>query len=426
MNNALYQKYIEILKDELVPAMGCTEPIALAYAACLVKETLGELPEYTKLEVCGNIIKNVKSVVVPETNGLKGINTAIAAGYLAKDSKKELEVLMSLTEDDLPKLRDYLALNNIDIIPSKSPLKFFIKIEAVAKGNKALVQIENKHTNVVLISKNDEIIFKNDKVVYEQKNVAYDSLNIKDIVDFALNFNISDLKEILLRQVNYNLAIANEGLNKKYGANIGKVLLDTYGTSKEIKARAYAAAASDARMSGCPLPVVIVSGSGNQGIASSLPVYIFAKEENKSEEEMLRALALANLVTLDQKKGIGRLSAYCGATSAGIGAAAGIAFLEGGRYETISHTIVNALAIISGMVCDGAKPSCAAKISVAIDAGLFGYNMYKSNQEFLDGEGLVCKGVENTINNVSQMARLGMSQTDEEILKIMVGHKKTC
>lgn len=426
MNNALYQKYIEILKDELVPAMGCTEPIALAYAACLVKETLGELPEYTKLEVCGNIIKNVKSVVVPETNGLKGINTAIAAGYLAKDSKKELEVLMSLTEDDLPKLRDYLALNNIDIIPSKSPLKFFIKIEAVAKGNKALVQIENKHTNVVLISKNDKIIFKNDKVVYEQKNVAYDSLNIKDIVDFALNFNISDLKEILLRQVNYNLAIANEGLNKKYGANIGKVLLDTYGTSKEIKARAYAAAASDARMSGCPLPVVIVSGSGNQGIASSLPVYIFAKEENKSEEEMLRALALANLVTLDQKKGIGRLSAYCGATSAGIGAAAGIAFLEGGRYETISHTIVNALAIISGMVCDGAKPSCAAKISVAIDAGLFGYNMYKANQEFLDGEGLVCKGVENTINNVSQMARLGMSQTDEEILKIMVGHKKTC
>lgn len=422
--NDIYQGYIDILKDELVPAMGCTEPIALAYAACKAKEVLGGIPTSTKLEVCGNIIKNVKSVVVPETNGMKGINAAIAAGYFSNDSSLELEVLTSLDSSKLEDVKNYLKLNNIEIVPSKLKLKFYIKIEAIKGNDVVTLEIVNSHTNIIKITKNDEILFENDLKKEEQKKLNYDLLNIKDIFDFAQNFDVNSLKDVLLRQVNYNLRIAKEGLSNRYGANIGKVLLQNYGDSVLNKAKAYAAAASDARMSGCPLPVIIVSGSGNQGITASLPVYIYACEENKYEEMLIRALALSDLVTLDQKRGIGRLSAFCGAICAGIGAACGIAFLEGGDYETISHTIVNALAIISGMVCDGAKPSCAAKISTAIDAGMFGYYMYQAHQEFKDGEGIVSKGVDNTINNVSQMACNGMTQTDEEILKIMVRDKK--
>lgn len=419
----LYNEYIEILKSELVPAMGCTEPIALAYAAAKLKDILGFIPEKTVLEVCGNIIKNVKSVVVPQTNGLKGIPAAISAGYFANDSSLELEVLTSLEQTKLSEVKAYILKNNIDIIPSKSDLKFYIDIKGIYKNHEARVVIANKHTNIVLMQYDGKNIFEANQLQEEKNNRNYDKLNIKDIVEFVDCLDVNDLRDVLERQIRYNLAIAEEGLKNNYGANIGKVLLDNYPNTPALKARAYAAAASDARMSGCALPVIIVSGSGNQGITASLPVYVYAKEENKSEELMLKALALSDLVTLDQKRGIGRLSAFCGATCAGVGAATGIAYLEGGNYETISHTIVNALAIISGMVCDGAKPSCAAKISAAIDSGIFGYYMYKHNEEFLDGEGLVTKGVDHTIDNVCQMARLGMCQTDEEILKIMVSNK---
>ena len=422
MNNELYEKYIELLLDELKPAMGCTEPIALSYVSAKVRSVLGTLPTKTRLEVCGNIIKNVKSVTVPQTNGLKGIETAIAAGYFANNADNGLEVLSSLKPCQLGELKEYLDMKNIEIIPSTKPYKFYIDITATDGKNTARVVVVNSHTNIVSIEYNDEVIYSLKKEVEERRNHNFDLLNVESIIDFANNVDLTPLRDVLNKQISYNLAIANEGLKNNYGANIGKVLLQTYGDDVNIKARAYAAAASDARMSGCALPVMIISGSGNQGITASLPVYIFAKHWNKSEDEMLRALIVSDLVTLLQKRGIGRLSAFCGATVAGIGAAAGVAYLDGGRYKEISHTVVNALGIISGMICDGAKASCAAKISAAIDSGLFGYYMYKNNQQFRSGDGIITKGVDLTIENVGKMARDGMGKTDEEILKIMVGN----
>lgn len=416
----IYKQYCRILKNELIPAMGCTEPIAIAYAAAKAKEVLGNVPDRLKIEVSGNIIKNVKSVVVPHTGGMHGIEAAAAAGAVAGNAELKLEVISHVTDDQISQIGEYLKTADIKIIPADTKKIFDIMITAYSGESSSFVRIADYHTNIICIKKNGKPLFEKETAEQAEKTADYTLLNISDIVDFADNVNISDVKQILERQIEYNMAIASEGLSLPYGANVGKTLLSSHSNDLTYKMRAYAAAASDARMNGCELPVIINSGSGNQGITASVPVIVYARENSMSEEMLLRALCVSNLVTIHLKAGIGRLSAYCGVVSAGCGAASGIAYLQGGRYDMISHTIVNALAVDSGIVCDGAKASCAAKISSAVDAGLLGLDMYKNGNQFLGGDGLVKKGVENTIDVIGRLARNGMEETDREIIRLMM------
>ena len=421
MNTALYETYVQILHEELVPAMGCTEPIAVAYAGALARQTLGTLPERIELTVSGNIIKNVKSVIVPHTGGRKGLPVAVAAGVRVGDADAQLEVLANVTEKQLPLLDEYLSAAEITV--SKSPLRcpFDIQVRVFAGGDTAFVQIVGSHTNVVRIEKNGEVLLnKPFSEEAAQPPESRRSLTVEDIIAFADEVDLDDVRAPIARQIEYNTAIAEAGLTGQYGAAIGKILLDSYGDSVQNRAKAWAAAGSDARMNGCEKPVVINSGSGNQGITSSVPVIVCARATGRSHEELLRALAVANLVTIHLKTGIGRLSAYCGAVSAGCCAAAGLAYLQGGDYDTVAHTVVNTVAMDSGIICDGAKASCAAKIAAAVDAGLLGLAMYRSGNQFFGGDGIVKKGVENTIANVGRLARLGMAQTDKQIIQLMM------
>jgi len=421
-SNKIYQAYVEILKRELVPAMGCTEPIAIAYCAAKAREALGALPDKITVAASGNIIKNVKSVIVPNTEGRKGIEAAAAIGVLAGDASAELEVIARVKPEDKAQLSQYMETTDIQVEAAQSEHVLDI-IVTVCKGtDTAQVQVVNEHTNIVKICKNNQIILEKEIVdTAEPGKPDYECMTIEDIYDFAMTCDLADVQELLDRQIAYNTAISDEGLKNDYGANIGKTLLKAYGNDIHIRARARAAAGSDARMNGCEMPVVINSGSGNQGMTVSLPVIEYAKELGSSQEELYRALLLSNLVTLHEKEGIGRLSAYCGAISAGAGAGAGIAWLCSKDYKSVIHTIVNALAITSGIVCDGAKASCAAKISAAVDAGIMGFEMYRNGQQFYGGDGLVLKGVENTIRNISRLGRIGMKETDKEIIKMMIG-----
>lgn len=422
MKKELYDTYVKILKDELLPAMGCTEPIAIAYAGAIARETLGCIPDRVEIEVSRNIIKNVKSVIVPHTGGLRGIEAAAAAGIIAGDAKRQLEVISSVTEQEIEETRKYLETACLHVDFSKSPLIFDIGITVFHGEDQAYVRIVDYHTNVVTIRHNDQTILSAEITGRTETSMADKStLTIRDICEFAEIVKIEDVQEILDRQISYNMAIATEGIQNSYGANIGRVLLHTYGEDDvKIRAKAMAAAGSDARMNGCELPVVINSGSGNQGITVSVPVITYARELNASEEDLYRALVVSNLSTLHIKEGIGRLSAYCGAVGAGCGAGAGIAWLHGGRYKEIAHTLVNSLAILSGTICDGAKASCAAKIAAAVDAGILGYFMYKDGQQFIDGDGIVKKDVENTIRCVGLLASEGMQETDKEIVHLMI------
>lgn len=413
--------FLQILREELIPAMGCTEPIAIAYGAARAREVLGCLPEEVLVEASGNIIKNVKSVIVPNTNGCKGIEAAAAIGALAGDEKAGLQVLAQVSAAEKEQLRGYLARTDIRVEAAETEHVLDIRIRAGHGADTAEVQIAGEHTNIVRIARNGSLLFQKEiETPSGDSQPDYDCMTIADIYDFAETADLEDVRDILDRQIACNTAIADEGLRRDYGANIGKILLKAYGTDIRVRARARAAAGSDARMNGCELPVVINSGSGNQGMTVSLPVIEYAKELHASQEQLYRALLLSNLVTLHEKEGIGRLSAYCGAVSAGAGAGAGIAWLHGGGYSAVIHTIVNALAITSGMVCDGAKASCAAKISAAVDAGILGFEMYRNGQQFYDGDGLVRKGVENTIRNISRLGRIGMKETDKEIIRIMI------
>ena len=416
-----YGAYVQILKEELVPAMGCTEPIALAYAAAKAREILGSIPDKVVIEASGSIIKNVKSVIVPNTNHLKGIPAAATAGIIAGRAEKELEVIAQVTESEIEQMKQFLQTADIKVVHADNGITFDIIVSVYKGSSYAKVRIANYHTNIVLMEKDGEVLYEI-AVEGEKEEGLTDRnlLNMKDIWDFAMTVDVKDIKETLDRQIAYNTAIAEEGLRGDYGANIGSVLLDTYGDDIRTRAKAKAAAGSDARMNGCELPVIINSGSGNQGMTSSIPVIEYAKEFDADEDTLYRALALSNLVTIHQKTGIGRLSAYCGAVSAGAGAGAGIAYLCGGGYEEVIHTVVNALAIVSGIVCDGAKASCAAKIASAVDAGILGYNMYKRGQQFYGGDGIVTRGVEETIQNVGRLGKQGMKETNEEIIKIMV------
>ena len=418
-HDTVYDQFIQIMKEELKPAMGCTEPIAIAYAAAKAREVLGAKPERLLIEVSGNIIKNVKSVVVPHTGGLRGIPAAAAAGAAAGDASKELEVISNVTGEGIGAMREFLKTVPIEVKFADTPHIFDIMITAYAGAESAFVRIIEYHTNIVCIKKNGETLFE--KELEEQQDGLTDRsvLSIERIVEFGETVDLGDVKELLERQINYNMAIAEEGLKNNYGANIGKTLL-AQGNDIRMKLRAYAAAASDARMNGCEMPVVINSGSGNQGITTSVPIIVYARERGHSHEELLRALTVANLVTTHLKTGIGRLSAYCGAVSAGCGMAAGLAFIRGGRFSEIAHTVVNAVAMNSGVICDGAKASCAAKIASAVEAGILGLEMFEAGNQFFGGDGIVKKGVENTIASVSRLAKLGMAETDKEIIRLML------
>ncbi len=420
MTSQIYQTYLNIMREELVPAMGCTEPIAVAYAAALARETLGCMPERVLVRASANIIKNVKSVVVPNTNGRKGIPAAAAAGIVAGDASRKLQVLSGIDESRYEDIHSFMEVVPCQVEQSQQPYIFDIQAQLWGRGHRAFVEIAGQHTNVIRIERDEELIFSQE---YEEKTAEPSDrslLSVEQIIEFADCVEIEDIRELLERQIAYNWAIAEEGLTGKWGARIGNTLLAAYGNDVHNRAKAYAAAGSDARMNGCEMPVIINSGSGNQGMTASLPVIVYAKELKASEELLLRALTVANLVTIHMKTGIGRLSAYCGATSAGCGAGAGISYLHGGRAYEISHTIVNAVAINSGMICDGAKASCAAKIASAVEAGLLGWQMQREHTQFYGGEGIVTKGVENTIRNVGRVARYGMAQTDKEIIRIMI------
>lgn len=425
-NDNRYGTYIQILKEELVPAMGCTEPIAIAYAAAKAREVLGALPDKVEIGVSGNIIKNVKSVVVPNTNGLHGIEAAAVAGIVGGKAELQLQVLSEVTAEQKQEMAAFLKTVPIKVAAVDNGIIFDILVKVFHGADSALVRIAQYHTNIVLIQKDEQTVYEAVKdegegeAAKEMGLADKNLLNIKDILDFANTCDVSDLKPMLDPQIQCNTAVSEEGLIGNWGANIGSVLLKTYGSDIKYRAVAKAAAGSDARMSGCEMPVVINSGSGNQGITVSVPVIEYAKELCVSKEKLYRALALSNLIAIHEKTGIGRLSAYCGAVSAGCAAGCGIAYLHGEGYEAIAHTLVNSLAIVSGIICDGAKASCAAKIASSVEAGLLGYAMYKSGNEFKSGDGIVNNGVEATIRNVSQLGREGMRETDKEIIKIML------
>lgn len=419
--DSIYQSYVHILKEELIPAMGCTEPIAIAYAAAKAREILGSLPQKVKVQASGSIIKNVKSVIAPHTEHLKGIPAAAAAGIIAGNADKKLEVIADVTSEQAQAIKDYLDQAEIKVEYKDGDLVFDLLVTVYDGNHYAKVRITNYHTHIVLIEKDHHIIYEKTSTE-SQGEAATDRhlLTMKQIWEFVQDLHIEDVKDIIDRQIQYNMAIAQEGLKGDYGANIGSVLLQAYPHDIKTKAKAMAAAGSDARMNGCEMPVVINSGSGNQGMTCSIPVIVYAQELQVSERKLYQALTLSNLVAVHQKTGIGTLSAYCGAVSAGAAAGAGIAYLSGGGYQEVIHTVVNALAIVSGIICDGAKASCAAKIAAAVDAGILGYEMYKQGQQFYGGDGIVTKGVEETIQNVGRLGKDGMKETNKEIIKMMV------
>ncbi len=445
LDQTIINTYTSILREELVPAMGCTEPIAIAYAAAILRHALGTRPEKLDVALSGNIIKNVKSVILPATGGMHGISAAVAAGIISGRPDKKLEVLGCLTSEDHPTIADYVQNTPMQLTELDTPHPFEVILTGYCGGDTAMVHLVRRHTNIASVTRNGEditAVYTGESVTAGASVLSHDTsedddcahaaarelLTVKDIVAFADEVDLTELRPLLKRQMDMNMAIAEEGIQNEWGAAIGRLLHGAYvntdrpdSISLRNKARAYAAAGSDARMSGCELPVCILSGSGNQGITASVPVVIYGRAMGVDEDTILRGLLVSSLITIHQKTGIGCLSAYCGAISAGCGCGAGICYLHGGRYYEIAHTLVNAIAILSGTICDGAKPSCAAKIAMAVEAGIMGYEMMKSGHQFYGGDGIITKGVENTIRNVGRLARDGMSGTDREIIRIMLG-----
>jgi len=422
MDSSTYSAYLGILKSELIVAMGCTEPIAIALAAATAKKHLEGDVVSVEASVSGNIIKNVKSVKVPNTGGLRGIEAALAAGIVAGDASRELEVLSGIGESEIPKIAEFIKNTKITVTEALTSCVLDIVITLKSDAHTVRTRTAQHHTGLCLIEVDGETIFAREPAVIVSEH-DHSALTIEGIIEFAETAKLEDVKETLDRQIEYNMAIAKEGLTGKYGAAIGRTLLMSYGNTVHNRARALAAAGSDARMNGCELPVVINSGSGNQGLTASLPVIVYAEHMGVSRELLYRALLVSNLTTIHLKTGIGCLSAYCGAISAGCGAGAGVMYLHGGGLTEIEHTVVNALAINSGVVCDGAKASCAAKIASAVESGLLAMQMYMHGKEFYSGDGIVAHGVEETIRNVGQLARQGMAETDREIIKIMMTGK---
>lgn len=414
------EAYAKILREEIMPATGCTEPISIAYCAAKAHEVLGMQPTAVTVSVSGNILKNVKSVVVPNTNGLKGIRAAVAAGIVCGDAEKGMQVISSVTEEQREAVSHFMDSVSIDVSCAETDCPLYISITLYARTSYSRVVIANNHSNIVEIMKNGESILKRPIVAQSEDNLTDKScLNLHDIVTYADHVDLKDVQDLLDMQIRYNMAICEEGLTNDYGANIGKILLAENVSDAKTIARAYAAAGSDARMSGCEMPVAILCGSGNQGITASVPVICYARHYAIGKERMYRALILSDLLTIYQKAGIGRLSAYCGAVSAGCAAGAGIAYLLGGDESVVAHTLVNSIAMISGTICDGAKPSCAAKIAAAIDTGILGYQMYLHQQQFFHGDGIVAPNADATVQNIGRIASEGMLETDHTIIDIM-------
>lgn len=424
MEQTVYQQYLSLLRQELIPAMGCTEPIALAYCAAATWDAAGgggpELADRVEVTVSGNIIKNVKSVIVPNTGGLRGIETAVAAGLVSGRREKRLEVLAALEPEHHDQIRALLDRRIIRVLPAQNDELLYIEIRLWrADGVTARGILQGNHTNLTLLERDGVPLLQAGRQEGQTKRTL--QLSVQEIFEFAQEADPRDLEPLTGRQIDCNMAIAQEGMEGSWGASVGKTLRQVYGEDVHFLARAYAAAGSDARMSGCEMPVIIVSGSGNQGITASVPVIVYAKYLDVDHDTMVRAVTLSDLLTIHLKTGIGRLSAYCGAVSAGCSSGAAIAWLLGGGYEGITHALVNSLATVSGMICDGAKPSCAAKIATAVDVGILGYQMYKDGQQFYGGDGIVTKGVENTIRNIGRLGHDGMRETDKEIIRIMTG-----
>lgn len=430
MNRKIYNEYVTILESELVPALGCTEPIALAYAVAKAKEVLGKMPDHITMRCSGNIIKNVKGVKVPNSGGMKGVEAAAVLGITGGDPSQALEVLEHVTDREIDEAEKLLKAGFCDCVLKDDVANLYIEAYAVCKKtekSEALVVIEDEHTNITHIEKDGQVLFHKEKKEYcqeREKTPDKSLLNLEDIITFANEVQITDVEKVLGRQIKYNTRIAEEGLRNPWGAQVGRVVLEEFGEDVKWRAVAKASAGSDARMSGCALPVIINSGSGNQGMTCSLPVIEFGKELKKSKEEIYRALCVSNLVALNQKKYIGSLSAYCGAVCAAAGAGAGITYLCGGTLEQIENTVVNTIADAGGIVCDGAKPSCAAKISTALQAAILSHKMAMRGLTFARGEGLVMDCPEDTIKAVGYVGRAGMKQTDVEILNLMIGKTK--
>lgn len=420
-NSARYRYYTNILHEELIPAMGCTEPIAIAYAAAKCRDLLGCAPEACRLVVSGSIIKNVKSVVVPNTGGMKGLACAVAAGVVGGDAAKALQVIADIRPEQLGDIKAFMDGTPIAIEAAKNDVAFYIDITEHAGGHSARAVIAEYHTNFTRLEKDGAVILdRGESRGGEPHATDRSQMSVEGIWDYVNSMCIEDVEDCISRQIEYNCALSREGFENEWGAQIGRVLLEVSSGDFRMRARAAAAAGSDARMNGCELPAVIISGSGNQGITATVPVVVFADMFGRDRDAVYRALALSDLVTVHQKTGIGSVSAFCGAVCAGVGAGCGVAYLQGADFDAICHTIVNGIAILSGMICDGAKPSCAAKISAAVDAGLMGYEMYRHGQQFYGGDGIVKKGVENTISSVCEIAREGMRETNERILEVML------
>lgn len=418
-HDAAYKAYVQILKEELVPAMGCTEPIAVAYCAAKAKEALGAIPDKIDIKVSGNILKNVKSVVVPNTDGLIGVEASAAVGIIGGKPEKELEVISDVTSEQKAQIKKYLKEATFTVAPTygEELLEIIVKLEK--DGHTATAHIKRGHANIVYVEKDGNVLMQKADSEVTSHGADRSLLNIKDILEFATIADIDDIREPLQRQIECNSAISKAGLTEDWGACIGKILNETQGTLLRTKAKAAAAAGSDARMGGCELPVIIISGSGNQGITASMPVITYARELGKTEEELYRALCVSDLIALHEKTGIGKMSAFCGAMCAGSGAGAGIAYLQGADLQTISNTIISSLGIVSGMVCDGAKPSCAAKIAAAVDSGILGYELCLNDKRLMGGDGILSDDVEKTIQNIGRMGRDGMAKTDHVIQAIM-------
>lgn len=414
-----YKAYVQILHEELVPAMGCTEPIAVAYCAAKAKEALGAIPDRVQIKVSGNILKNVKSVVVPNTDGLMGVEASAAAGIIGGKPEKELEVIADITPSQKVRIKEYLKEATFSVAPTfgEELLEIIVKLEK--DGHTATAHIKKGHANIVYLEKDGKVLMQKDDSQNASQGADRGLLNIKNILEFADMVDLEDIREPIQRQIECNSAISKAGLTEDWGACIGKTLNETQGSFLRTKAKAAAAAGSDARMSGCELPVIILSGSGNQGITASMPVITYALELGKTQEELYRALCVSNLVAIHEKTGIGKMSAFCGAMCAGSGAGAGIAYLQGADLETISSTIISSLGIVSGMVCDGAKPSCAAKIAAAVDCGILGYELSLAGNRLKGGDGILSDDVEKTIQNIGRMGKEGMAATDHVIQAIM-------
>ena len=413
-----YRAFLDILKEELIPAGGCTEPIAIAYTAAVARKTLGCRPEHMDVYASGNLLKHAKGVYIPNGGELRGVDAAAILGALGGNADRMLEVLLDLPDGVLDETQALMQQNycKVHVIQGSEALHLIVNVQA--DGQTAEVELKNAHTHIVRIEKNGESVFRAEEDGTQDGFTDHSCLTVEKIVDFANTCDLADIEPTLQKQIDCNMQIAEEGLNNRWGVNVGKLY---YENGKLLQA--YAAAASDARMSGCNLPVVIVSGSGNQGATASLPVIVYAEKHGCSREQMLRALALSDLIAIHLKSGIGRLSAYCGAVCAATGAGCAMTYLDGGTLEQIDQTITNSIATSSGMVCDGAKPSCAAKIATSLESAIMAHDLAMANRAFQSGEGIVMDNVEQTIDAVGCVASQGMHITDQVILNLMTQQK---